>query len=80
MWKAKMVGVRSVPECGCFSHNGFLTERGFAELAQQVSLEGLTPLSDCVRVDKSVSVSALVEVEVSDLMIDEQYRRFLNGS
>ena len=68
---------------GHYSRNGFLTERGY-ELAQQRSLEGLTPVSDCVRVDSSSSVSALVEVEdlyefVPDQLIDSQYRRFHNG-
>ena len=64
--------------CGCHSHNGFLLEP--EGLAEQTSLEGLTPMSDCVRVDVQGSVSALIEVEVSDAEVDEQYRRFLNGS
>jgi len=66
--------------CDCYSHNGFLTERGY-ELAQQMSLEGLTPFGDCVIVDKSGSVSALVEVEV-DCEYDPEHtklnRRFIH--
>ena len=66
------------------SRNGFLTHKGYqlAEErgAQQISLEGLLPRGDCVRVDTSVSVSALVEVEDHwfEEVIDEQYRRFLS--
>ena len=70
-------------DCSCHSHGGFLTERGI-ELAQQLSLEGLTPRGDCVRVDIRGSVSALVEGEEShvwdDLILDEQSRRFYDWS
>ena len=77
--------------CGCHSHNGFLTGRGYAEAAQR-SLEGLevadvglTRDAKCVRLDKSGSVSALIEVEdlyahVTDQLILEQSERFRNGS
>ncbi len=73
-------------DCRCTSHNGFLTDRGYAEVAQreQLSAEGLTRSENCVIVDKVGSVSALVEVEefhvFDDDLIDSQYRRFLNGS
>ena len=77
-------------KCGCRSHNGFLTERGYAELAQRgleptVGYEvGLTRDEECVRLDMSGSVSALVEVEgfhvFDDELIDSQYQRFHNGS
>ncbi len=77
-------------DCRCTSHNGFLTERGFAELAQRTSLEGLLPLGgvDTDEVvpylDKVGSVSALVEVEEFHVwdaqLLDSQHRRFLNGS
>ncbi len=50
-------------KCRCLSHNGFLTDRGYAEVAQGRSLEGLDPRGVCEYVDKSGSVSALVEVE-----------------
>ena len=71
--------------CHCCTHNGFLTERGYAELAQQNSLEGLPPRGASVRVDRSGSVSALVEVEdmyahITDQELLEQSERFLNGS
>jgi hypothetical protein len=70
-----------------YSRNGFLTKRGYAELAQRTSLEGLLPHGgvdtdeDQLYLDKVGSVSALVEVEglyafVPDQLIDEQYRRF----
>jgi len=72
-------------KCGCHSHNGFVLDHPSEQMdiAQQISLEGLTPLSDCVRVDRSVSVSALVEGEgdvFHDEVIDQQYRRFIHGS
>jgi len=73
--------------CSCHSHNGFQLEGGEAELAEQTSLEGLTPMSEADRVDKVGSVSALVEGEGSirhcwpeDEVLEEQHRRFHNGS
>ncbi len=74
--------------CSCHSHNGFLTAKGLAEAAQR-SLEGLelrevglTRGDECVRLDKSGSVSAseLLQLHWDDAVINEQYRRFLNGS
>ncbi len=55
-------------KCSCYSHNGFLTDRGYAEVAQQDSLEGLSPLGVDGRcalryLDKVGSVSALAEAE-----------------
>ena len=77
-------------ESGHFSRNGFLTNRGYAEVAQRNSFMdnfygvGLTQDDLAVNLDKVVSVSALVEVEGSHVfdekLIDEQYRRFHNGS
>ncbi len=46
-------------KCRCHSHNGFLTERGYAELAQRTSLEGLAPWGELEYVDSRVSVSGL---------------------
>jgi len=73
-------------KCDCFSHNGFLTERGYAELAQrELELGEVDALPHSSYVDTVGSVSAL-ELErdmygfVSDAQIDQQYRRFLNGS
>ena len=71
-------------DCTCLCHNGFLTERGYAELAQR-SPEGLEVDGMAVRqyLDKVGSVSALAEAEdyhvFDGLLIDEQYRRFLHG-
>ncbi len=61
------------------SRNGFLTVRGYAENAQQTSLEGLTLSERCVSLDMPVSVSALFEFELDDNALDEQYRRFQSG-
>ena len=71
-------------DCTCLSHNGFLTSRGYREVAQRTSLEGLSPRGDIEYVDSPVSVSALrrdedLFVDVSDVQIDRQYQRFLNG-
>jgi len=72
-----------------YSRNGFLTERGYAELAKRTSREGLSPrgVDEMVAgryLDKVGSVSALVEVEDpfdwDDAIIDQQYRRFHSGS
>ena len=70
-------------KCECTSHNGFLTERGFAELAERTSLEGLAPRGDNEYLDKVVSVSASTGPLLHwppDAIIDQQYRRFHNGS
>ena len=72
-------------DCRCTSHNGFLTERGYAEVAQR-SLEGLEvdAMESSRYVDRVVSVSGLRRDEdlyalTSDTQIDSQYRRFLSG-
>ena len=57
---------------GHHSRNGFLTKRGYAELAQRTSLEGLLSRADGVMVDRYGSVSALVEVE-DDFEYDENH-------
>ena len=72
-------------DCDCSSHNGFLTAKGLKEAAQQYSLEGLAPRGELGYLDKVGSVSGL-ELErdlyafCHDSFIDEQYRRFHNGS
>ena len=78
--------------CGCLSHNGFLTVRGYAEVAQrEQQLDafpevGLTPREACVILDTSGSVSgarrdeASLHFVIDEELIDEQYRRFLEGS
>ena len=69
--------------CHCSAHNGFLTAKGLGEAAQRTSLEGLAPRGELGYFDKVGSVSALVEpVEPIwvDQLLNEQYRRFHNGS
>ena len=77
-------------ESGHYSRNGFLTKRGY-ELAQRTSLEGLSLLSgvdideDQLYLDKVASVSGLrrdedLYADVCDHLLDEQHRRFHNGS
>jgi len=70
---------RKMRKCGCHSHNGFVLRSEDSELAQRISLEGLTPLSDSDRVDSMVSVSASMDFELSSSDLENQYRRFLNG-
>ena len=68
-------------DCTCHSHNGFQLRSSEEELAQQLSLEGLTARDDCVIVDIQGSVSGLRRDEDNHVfdegVIDEQYRRFL---
>jgi len=73
--------------CDCLSHNGFLTRAGYmaSELAAaQYCNEEVDGWGRLLYLDKVGSVSALVEVEESfvwnDRLLDQQYRRFLNGS
>ena len=73
-------------DCGCRSHNGFLTAKGLAEAAQRetaaLSLEGLTPMSESVRLDIQGSVSGLRRDETTmivwptDEVTDEQFARY----
>jgi len=72
-------------KCGCRSHNGFLTCRGYAEAIARAEAEGLTPADDCAILDKVGSVSGLGQGRdfafwPTDHFTDQQYRRFLNGS
>ena len=52
-------------KCSCWSHNGFVLKEALSPegLAQRMVDKGLTPRGVGDIVDKSVSVSALVEVE-----------------
>ena len=70
--------------CGCRSHNGFLTAKGLEETAQR-SLEGLevADMDPSSYLDRVGSVSALVEPSEPifvDVLLDQQYQRFHNGS
>ena len=71
-------------KCNCRAHNGFLTAKGLKETAPQISLEGLAGRPVHEYVDIVGSVSALVEGEgfhvFDNELIEEQYRRFHNGS
>jgi len=74
-----------VTESSHYSRNGFLTSRGYREVAQQTSLEGLDSRGDFEYLDKVVSVSGLelerdLYANISDTFLDQQYRRFHNGS
>jgi len=77
---------RLVVDCNCTGHNGFLTAKGLQEVAQrELKLNALDAMGIRPYLDKSGSVSALVEVEdlyefVTDDMTDQQYWRFHNGS
>ena len=71
-------------DCSCHSHSGFLTAKGLEETAQRHSLEGLAPRGALEYLDRVGSVSGL-ELErdhlvFDDEIIDQQYRRFANGS
>ncbi len=70
--------------CDCSAHNGFLTAKGLAEAAQRErQLDGVDGMELFPYLDRVVSVSALVEVEeteMCDTLIDQQYQRFLHGS
>jgi len=72
-----------VAESGHHSRNGFLTRKGI-RVAQQFSLEGLTPNERSATIDTVGSVSGLRRDEaflvLDDEQLDQQYRRFLNGS
>ena len=72
-------------DCGCSSHNGFLTERGLAELAQrELELNGDHGVSSSVSGTGRGSVSGLErerDVHVfDDDLIDQQCRRHHHGS
>ena len=71
--------------CSCLSHNGFLTAKGLAEAAQREheSLE-LAGVVATRYLDSMVSVSGLEQernpLVWDDQLLDQQYRRFHNGS
>ena len=72
--------------CKCLSHNGFLTVRGYEDAQRRgYSSETVDMFGDMCYVDSRVSVSGLRRDEdmyalISDVQIDEQARRFHNGS
>ncbi len=71
-----------MPECTCFSHNGFvLSPEGLAQRNYSVE-EGVDRATELAILGVEVSVSGLRRDEtlfVNELL-DQQYRRFHNGS
>ncbi len=74
-------------DCSCHSHSGFLTRAGYARVAQRTSREGLLPRGvdfypECQYLDKVGSVSAIDQLDFifDDAVLEEQHRRFHNGS
>ena len=82
MWRSRDPSMR---DCGCSSHNGLLTAKGLAEAAQREDVAGAVlagPLA-VLQLDRVRSVSGLPPDEIHwppDALIDQQYRRFHNGS
>ena len=74
----------SLKLCSCHSHNGLI--RSPEGLAQRLPVRGVEVdrMDESRYLDKVGSVSALAEAEdfhvFDDEMIDQQYRRFHNGS
>jgi len=69
--------------CGCTSHNGFLTDLGYAQVAQrELERHGVDSMDMVEYLDKvgSVSGSPMRDLHWDDALIEEQYRRFHNGS
>ena len=69
-------------KCSCHAHNGFLTAKGLEEAAQRERmLPGVADMALSQYLDKEVSVSGMLQDEIWDAsLIEEQYRRFHNGS
>ncbi len=72
-------------KCSCSAHGSFLTAKGLEEAAQrrEYSSETVDMFESSMYLDKigSVSGSGLDGLRwPSDAIIEEQYRRFLNGS
>ncbi len=70
-------------DCSCSSHSGFLTAKGLKEAAQR---EGNRPEVDAMEtslyLDKVGSVSGIDQLDFifDDCLLEDQYRRFHNGS
>jgi len=61
--------------CGCHSHNGFLTRAGYRALDMAEQIGYLDRVSSVSGVTDDGHVSAWP----TDVVVDEQYRRFHNG-
>ena len=72
--------------CGCHSHGGFiLSPEGLAQRERQLDVFRSVPLTEdagSVTLDivGSVSASELPELVFDDALLEEQHRRFHNGS
>ena len=73
-------------DCGCRSHNGFLTSKGLAEAAKRDrQVPGIADMAFSQYLDIPGSVSGLRRDEilyahVTDQLLLEQEARFLNGT
>ena len=74
-------------DCGCHSHNGFRVKQRSPEglVQREFDLPGVDGRSSSKYLDKVGSVSGLelerdLFVDVSEALMEEQYRRFANGS
>ena len=73
-------------KCDCSAHGTFLTAKGLREAAQrEVDVHGVDNMWAIGYLDKVGSVSALtddghVSAWPTDVEVEEQYRRFHNGS
>ncbi len=73
-------------KCRCHSHNGFLTSRGYRDVAQrELEIYGVDGTHAGAYVDKVGSVSGLrrdedLFADVTDQLLLEQSERFHNGS
>ena len=74
--------------CSCRSHSGFLTAKGLVEAAQRTEHErhqldevvDMWPSSSYLDKVGSMSDSGLSIPHWDDALLEEQYRRFHNGS
>ena len=72
-------------DCSCRSHGSFLTAKGLEEAEQRrgdtFEFDGVDKRQLSLYLDSTVSVRGLRRDEaLCDYQLDEQYRRFLNGS
>ena len=58
--------------CSCYSHNGFLTRKGLADMKGHLPATGLTGAPEPVSLDEEVSVSASEPSRVTLEHVDEE--------
>jgi len=69
--------------CGCNGHGGFLTAKGLKEAAQrELELDGVDAMESSDYLDSMGSLSAMTgkEVHWDEAILEDQHRRFHNGS